>query len=98
MGPFLLRKAMRLLEGCNADGDGWNYCHFWSNFEIGDMDFFRSADAAEYRNFFDALDRSGGFYFERWGDDPVHSFGVGLFLEPSEVHYFEDIGYIHDNI
>ena len=34
----------------------------WSNFEIADMDFFRSP---EYQAFFDYLDRKGGFYFER---------------------------------
>ena len=34
----------------------------WSNFEIADMDFFRSP---EYQAFFEYLDRKGGFYFER---------------------------------
>lgn len=37
-------------------------CHYWSNFEIADMDLFRSP---LYRSFFDDLDRTGGFYFER---------------------------------
>jgi alpha 1,2-mannosyltransferase len=38
---------------------------------------------------------AGGFFYERWGDAPVHSLGVGLFLNKSEVHFFSDIGYYH---
>ena len=33
----------------------------WSNFEIANMDFFRSDAYSEY---FDFLDRSGGYYYE----------------------------------
>jgi len=33
----------------------------WSNFEIADMDFWRSE---AYAAFFNYLDRSGGFYYE----------------------------------
>jgi mannosyltransferase len=46
----------------DAEGDEWNLCHYWSNFEIADLDFYRSK---EYREFFEFLDRRGGFYFER---------------------------------
>lgn len=31
----------------------------------------------------------------RWGDAPVHSIAVGLFLNKSEVHFFNDVGYKH---
>jgi hypothetical protein len=27
---------------------------------------------------------------------PVHSIAASLFLQPQEVHYFEDIGYFHN--
>jgi alpha 1,2-mannosyltransferase len=33
----------------------------WSNFEIGDMNFFRSD---VYQKFFAFLDSTGGFYYE----------------------------------
>ena len=33
----------------------------WSNFEIGDMDFWREK---AYSKFFDYLDEQGGFYYE----------------------------------
>ncbi|KAJ1726075.1 hypothetical protein LPJ61_005435, partial [Coemansia biformis] len=41
------------------------------------------------------LDRAGGFFYERWGDAPVHSLGVAMFLGKREVHWFDDIGYYH---
>lgn len=31
----------------------------------------------------------------RWGDAPVHSIAVAMFLHKSEVHFFNDIGYRH---
>lgn len=44
------------------DGEVYNMCHFWSNFEIARLDWFRSK---EYNDFFDMMDRSGGFWMER---------------------------------
>jgi hypothetical protein len=41
------------------------------------------------------LDKRGGFFYERWGDAPVHSLAVGMFLKEEELHYFGDIGYRH---
>jgi alpha 1,2-mannosyltransferase len=74
------------------DQGDYNLCHFWSNFEIGDLRFFRSQRYLDYFNF---LDQKGGFFYERWGDAPVHSLAVGLFLKKSEVLFFNDIGYHH---
>lgn len=44
------------------EGETYNMCHFWSNFEIARLDFFRSRD---YEEFFEMMDRSGGFWMER---------------------------------
>ncbi|KAJ2716595.1 hypothetical protein H4R19_000548 [Coemansia spiralis] len=78
------------------DADGvYNGCHFWSNFEIVDLSFYRSA---AYQQYFDYLDRAGGFFYERWGDAPVHSIAAALFLNASQVHYFDDIGYFHPSV
>jgi mannosyltransferase len=60
--PWPFRKLLKYLPHHTVDGDFWNFCHYWSNFEIADLDFFRGKD---YRDFFHYLDRSGGFYFER---------------------------------
>jgi alpha 1,2-mannosyltransferase len=46
---------------------GFNLCHFWSNFEIASLNLWRSA---EYRDFFNYLDQTGNFFYERWGDAP----------------------------
>ena len=46
------------------EGESYNMCHFWSNFEIARLDWFRSK---EYNEFFDMMDRSGGFWMERVG-------------------------------
>jgi mannosyltransferase len=94
----------------NKRANGYSTCHFWSNFEIADMDFFRGQ---AYEDFFNHLDRSGGFFYERWGDAPVHSIALGLFEDKSKIHWyvtyscyynaklanshtrFRDIGYQH---
>lgn len=70
----------------------WNLCHFWSNFEIANLDVYRSQ---AYLDFFDHLDKKGGFFYERWGDAPVHSLALGLLLNKSQIHHFADVGYKH---
>ena len=50
LAPRLCRASVRL---CAVQG-GYNLCHFWSNFELGDLRFFRSRP---YLDFFDYLDR-----------------------------------------
>lgn len=70
----------------------YNLCHFWSNFEIGNLNFFRSK---AYMDYFNYLNDKGGFYYERWGDAPVHSIAAALFLDKNEIFHFEDIGYNH---
>lgn len=71
---------------------GYSGCHFWLNFEIGDMDFYR---LEPYSMWAEALEEAGGFYYERWGDAPVHLVGLGLFEDKSKIHWFRDIGYHH---
>ncbi|KAJ5098482.1 Glycosyl transferase family 15 [Penicillium argentinense] len=77
------------------EGESYNMCHFWSNFEIARLDWFRSK---EYEDFFQMMDRSGGFWMERWGDAPIHSLAAGALLSPSDIHYFRDFGYRHTTI
>jgi len=83
-------NAMHFLS--NDNGDEYNHCHFWSNFEIGSLDFWRSQP---YLDFFDKLDKDGGFFYERWGDAPVHSIAAALLLPKEQLHFFNDIGYWH---
>lgn len=91
-------------------GDTYNHCHFvsfrsrpsspcnrltrdqWSNFEVGDLNWLRSK---AYIDYFESLDQDGGFFYERWGDAPVHSIAAGLMLPKEQIHFFNDIAYYH---
>ena len=64
----------------------------WSNFEVGDLNWLRSK---AYTDYFESLDQDGGFFYERWGDAPVHSIAAGLLLKKEELHFFNDIAYYH---
>ncbi|KAI1003829.1 Alpha-1,2 mannosyltransferase [Podosphaera aphanis] len=76
----------------NDKGNSYNHCHMWSNFEIGNLDWFRSQ---AYIDYFESLDQDGGFFYERWGDAPVHSIAASLLLKKDEIHFFDDIAYYH---
>jgi alpha 1,2-mannosyltransferase len=73
-------------------GAKYNHCHFWSNFEIGNLNWLRSK---AYIDYFEKLDKDGGFFYERWGDAPVHSIAAALMLSKKELHFFNDIAYYH---
>jgi alpha 1,2-mannosyltransferase len=73
-------------------GETYNHCHFWSNFEIGDLNWLRSQ---AYTDYFDHLDHDGGFFYERWGDAPVHSIAAAIMLPKDQIHFFNDIAYYH---
>jgi alpha 1,2-mannosyltransferase len=64
----------------------------WSNFEIGSLKWLRSK---AYTDYFNSLDQDGGFFYERWGDAPVHSIAASIMLKPEEIHFFNDISYYH---
>ncbi|KAI1190248.1 glycolipid 2-alpha-mannosyltransferase [Nemania serpens] len=91
--PWPFRSLMSWFPHRDRHGDAWNLCHYWSNFEIADLDFFRGE---KYQSLFQKLERDGGFYFERWGDAPVHTLAVNMLAEPHQIHHFADIGYRHD--
>lgn len=74
-------------------GEKYNLCHFWSNFEVADMNFWRGP---AYTAFFEYLDSKGGFYYERWGDAPVHSVAAALFASRDQIQFFDEIGYEHN--
>lgn len=76
----------------SIEGDQYNNCQFYSNFEVGSLDFFRGK---EHQSYFEHLDRSGGFFYERYGDAPVHTLSVSMFLPKQRVWFFRDIGYAH---
>ncbi|CCD24187.1 alpha-1,2-mannosyltransferase KRE2 NDAI_0C05280 [Naumovozyma dairenensis CBS 421] len=90
--PDYLRKDNLMKFISDDGGKSYNLCHFWSNFEVANLNLWRSPAYTEY---FDYLDHAGGFFYERWGDAPVHSIAVSAFLPKDRIHYFSDIGYHH---
>ncbi len=60
--PWPFRSLMRWFGHRDRHGDVWSLCHYWSNFEIADLDFFRGK---EYQDLFEYLEKTGGFYYER---------------------------------
>ncbi|KAJ5379059.1 Glycosyl transferase family 15 [Penicillium cosmopolitanum] len=73
-------------------GETYNKCHFWSNFEIGSLEWLRSK---QYIDYFESLDQDGGFFYERWGDAPVHSIAAATMLRKDQIQFFHDIAYYH---
>lgn len=55
------------IDGEAMEAEKYNMCHFWSNFEIAKLSWFRSK---EYNDFFQMMDRSGGFWMERVSSYP----------------------------
>ncbi|TFK29950.1 glycosyltransferase family 15 protein [Coprinopsis marcescibilis] len=91
--PELLAEDNAMAFISDDSGQTYNRCHFWSNFEIASLDLWRGE---AYSKFFEFLDEKGGFYYERWGDAPVHSIGAALFAKKDQIHFFSDIGYRHE--
>ncbi|KAE9397173.1 glycosyl transferase [Gymnopus androsaceus JB14] len=84
-------NAMRFAS--KDGGKTWTQCTYWTNFEIGDLDFFRGSEG--YNKYFEHLDAAGGFYYERWGDAPMHGIAVSLLLGRDRIHHFDDFAYEH---
>ncbi|KAL6948577.1 alpha-1,2-mannosyltransferase ktr1 [Hanseniaspora vineae] len=90
--PNYLHKNNMLDFISDDGGDSYNMCHFWSNFEVASLDLWRGE---AYMKYFEYLDKSGGFFYERWGDAPVHSIAAALILDRNEIHHFDDVAYYH---
>ena len=67
---------------------------FYNNFEISKLSFWRSD---EYIRYFKFIDQLGGIYKYRWGDAPIKGLALSLFMPPSKIHMFENIGYFHNS-
>jgi hypothetical protein len=71
----------------------WNEPNvFYNNFEISHLSIWKNPLWKAYMH---EIDASGGIFYHRWGDAPIHSIGVSLMLSKDQVHSFSDIGYRH---
>ncbi|KAJ1949920.1 hypothetical protein FBU59_000929 [Linderina macrospora] len=71
---LLKRRSNSLVE--------FNRCQFLTNFEIVDLSFVRSL---QYRKLFEYLDRTAGFYYERWSDASVRWNDGSLGIDPRNL-------------
>ncbi|KAG7090432.1 hypothetical protein E1B28_009551 [Marasmius oreades] len=86
------RSVQKLLEG-HATNEDWIMSIMYNNFEISHRSVWESE---LYAKFFDYLDEAGGFFYERWGDAPVHSLGISMLLKKDQVmHFSNEMGYQH---
>lgn len=67
---------------------------FYTNFEIFDMEFFRSE---EYMDFYNFIDESGGIYTKRWGDHIIRFMAMYGLKKIQDCLFFKDIHYYHSD-
>ncbi|KAI9469689.1 MAG: nucleotide-diphospho-sugar transferase [Benjaminiella poitrasii] len=65
-------------------------CMMYNNFMIFSLEFLRSM---EYTIFFDELDRTGGFFYHKWGDSFPQTIAAALFLKREEISFDDVEGY-----
>lgn len=70
----------------------WNGEYYYGNFSISNLDFWRSKEYTDYYNY---IDRMGGIYKYRWGEQMLHYIAVQMFLKENQIHRFDDIPYRH---
>ncbi|PPQ86782.1 hypothetical protein CVT25_012387 [Psilocybe cyanescens] len=75
-----------------AGNDDWTGACMYNNFEISHRSVWESL---VYTRFFEYLEKAGGFFYERWGDSPIHSYGLAMSLRKDQVVQFDDLGYQH---
>ena len=65
---------------------------FYTNFELGKISWFLHSGYMEFYNY---LDKSGGFYIKRWGDAPIKFLGVNLLMKCKNIIPVNGFTYQH---
>ena len=65
---------------------------FYNNFELSKVSFWLSQ---QYQGYIEYIDQLGGIYYSRWGDAPIKSIGVSMFMPKRKIHSFSFISYRH---
>lgn len=68
---------------------------YYTNFEIGYIPWFLNSGYMDYYNY---LDKSGGFFTKRWGDAPVKFLGVNLLMDSKHIHHVSCFNYKHGTV
>ena len=95
----LWEAARHYMKRLKLDGQYLNrwsrYKMFYNNFEISNVSIWQTT---EYRGFMKYIDDLGGIYKYRWGDAPMKSLALAMFVSPEKIHKFKYIGYIHQGV
>lgn len=68
------------------------YPVYYTNFEINDIDWFRSEP---WQDFAKAVDATKGIWNYRWGDAPIRYLGINGLLDPEEILCLKELHYAH---
>jgi len=100
--PSLIRRLWETADEYSRAGGGdlpefyttWKRTRiYYTNFEISSMSVWKSK---KYCRLVDYIDRAGGIYYRRWGDAPIKTIAVTLFIARNQTHRFADIAYKHN--
>ena len=72
------------LEGLLQD---WDRFTFYNNFFLTNVSLWHRPNV---RRFLEHVDRMGGIYTHRWGDAPIQTAAVQMFVPGEQVHKFSD--------
>lgn len=87
-----LAEHVKTQWGIDPSRESSRGCHYWNNFEVARLSFFGAG--TPYQRLFEYLDKSGGFFYERWGDAPIRSWALTMLAKPTQVKWY-DTGYQH---
>jgi hypothetical protein len=74
----------------------WRYpMYYYNNFEISRRSIWTSQ---EYNSYIRYIDHEGGIYFHRWGDAPIKSLAVALFVPEQRTYCFRDTIKYHHSV
>uniref|UniRef100_A0A0G4FFY6 Nucleotide-diphospho-sugar transferase domain-containing protein n=1 Tax=Chromera velia CCMP2878 TaxID=1169474 RepID=A0A0G4FFY6_9ALVE len=88
-------SVRRLYKKWGTVWGSYSRCHYWNNFEILDLEPFRSDS---WKRLAKHLEDEGGVWRDRWGDALIRTLGVALLFDDSEVLQFGHVGYNHQGV
>merc|ERR1712159_175715 len=65
---------------------------FYNNFELSHASVWSSTKVDAWMQ---NVRSAQGIYLSRWGDAPIRTLAVAMFVDPQRVHRFSDLGYSH---
>lgn len=84
----LEREAAK--HGIGSGTSDYNRCQYVSNFQLININFFKSKPFIEL---FKRLDKDGGFYYHGWSASSVTTLAINLLLKRDQIYFFDNIGF-----